>query len=76
MPKKGARWPSLAFILGPPSQGIQNKLEFWVPERVHPVSRPGRANKPYFWAFADKRIFSNFDEFGPNVDQIWPFWKF
>ena len=76
MPKKGARWPSLAFLLGPPSQGIQNELYFWAPERVYQESRPGRAKKRLFWVFADKRILPNFDEFWPNVDQIWPFWKF
>ena len=73
MPKKGVYWPFLALILGTPSQGIQNKLEFWVLKRVYQVLSPERAYKPLFWTFADKRILPNFDKFGPNVDQIWPF---
>ena len=47
-----------------------------MPERVYQVSRPGRANIPLSWAFADKRIFPNFAFFGPKVDQIWQFLKF
>ena len=69
-PKKGVGWPFLAIIPGTPSQGIPKQLEFAVPERVYQVSRPGRANKPLSWAFADKRIFPNFAFFGPKVDQM------
>ena len=75
-PKRGSIGPFLALIHGTPSQGIQNKLEFWVIERVYQLSSPGRTNKPLFWMLADKRILPDFNNFGQNVDQIWPVWQF
>ena len=75
-PKKGVYWPFLAMIPGTPSQGIPKQLEFAVLERLYQVSPPGRTNKAFFWAFADKRIFPNFAFFGPKVDQICVFPKF
>ena len=63
-------------MIGVPSQGIQNQLEFWVPVRICQVSRPGRANNTFLRAFTDKRILPSFAVFGPKVYQILSFLNF
>ena len=40
------------------------------------VSSPGKGQQTPFLTFGDKMILPNFDNFGPNVDQIWPFQEF